>query len=101
MTTRSLILALAAAGVAFAAATVATASAPSAAPEGQKLDSGLGELPHYSQWQDKSGRRPTGHRVAGESLDSGLGDLPHYAKWLDKTGRDPMGRQATQIASRD
>ena len=97
MTTRSLFLALAAAGLAFAA----TASAPSAAPEGQKLDSGLGDLPHYSQWQDKSGRRPMGYRVAGESLDSGLGDLPHYAKWVDKTGRDPMGRQATQIASRD
>ena len=76
-------------GAAFAADVAAT---------GQKLDSGLGELPHYSQWLDKSGRHPTGLRVAGESLDSGLGSLPHYRLWKDKSGRDPMGLQATRVA---
>lgn len=61
-----------------------------AAVAGQKLDSGLGELPHYSKWADPSGRHPMGTRVLGESLDDGLGELPHYAKWLDKSGKDPM-----------
>jgi len=61
---------------------------------GEKLDSGLGELPHYSQWDDKTGRLPMRHRVLGESLDSGLGELPHYSLWVDPTGRDPMGRTA-------
>ena len=72
----------------------ATAQMPSGAPAGQKLDSGLGELPHYSQWLDKSGRSPLGTRVAGESLDSGLGALPHYRHWEDPSGRDPLGLQA-------
>lgn len=58
---------------------------------GQKLDSGLGELPHYSKWADTTGRYPLGTAVLGESLDSGLGELPHYSLWKDKTGRDPMG----------
>jgi hypothetical protein len=59
---------------------------------GEKLDSGLGDLPHYSKWEDRSGRRPMGNRVLGESLDDGLGELPHYSQWVDPTGRDPMGR---------
>jgi hypothetical protein len=79
--------------VALVAALPATATiAPTLA--GQKLDSGLGELPHYSLWSDKSGRDPVAGRIAGESIDSGLGELPHYSKWLDKSGRDPMGRAA-------
>ena len=53
MSTRFLMPALAAAAVSLAAATAA-------ATEGQKLDSGLGEVPHYSQWLDKSGRAPAG-----------------------------------------
>jgi hypothetical protein len=57
---------------------------------GQKIDSGLGGLPHYSQWVDKTGRSPMGTRVIGESLDSGLGELPNYSKWADKTGRNPL-----------
>jgi hypothetical protein len=59
---------------------------------GEKLDSGLGELPHYSKWDDRTGRQPMRHRVIGESLDDGLGDLPHYSQWVDPTGRDPLGR---------
>lgn len=46
---------------------------------GQKLDSGLGELPHYRYWADKSGRNPTAMRVAGEKLDSGLGDIVPFS----------------------
>lgn len=46
---------------------------------GQKIDSGLGELPHYRFWADKSGRNPTAARVAGEKLDSGLGDIAPYS----------------------
>jgi hypothetical protein len=64
---------------------------------GQKLDSGLGDLPHYSMWIDPTGRNPLGTRVIGESLDSGLGELPHYSKWVDKTGRNPLGRE--QVAA--
>lgn len=59
---------------------------------GEKLDSGLGQLPPYAQWDDKTGRQPMRHRVAGESLDDGLGELPHYSRWTDRSGRDPMGR---------
>lgn len=58
---------------------------------GESLDDGLGALPPYAQWVDKSGADPMGSRVPGESLDSGLGALPPYAQWWDKTGRDPMG----------
>ena len=58
---------------------------------GEKLDSGLGDLPHYSKWADPTGKMPM-LRVAtvGEKLDSGLGDLPHYSKWADPTGKTPM-----------
>ncbi len=73
-------------------------SGPAASVAGQKLDSGLGALPHYATWADPTGRNPMGSRVAGESLDDGLGTLPHYSKWIDKTGRDPLGRKALQVA---
>ena len=41
----------------------ATAANPGAAPAssavaGQKIDSGLGELPNYRQWADPSGKNP-------------------------------------------
>ena len=91
-----LCVSLSAAVLILAAGPALSGSAASVA--GQKLDSGLGELPHYSTWADPSGRNPMGRRVAGESLDDGLGELPHYSKWVDKTGRDPMGRRDTQLA---
>ncbi len=53
---------------------------------GEKIDSGLGEMPRYGT-------------VAGQKVDSGLGDLPHYRYWADKTGRSPM--QAQQVAQAD
>ena len=65
---------------------------------GQKLDSGLGDLPHYSKWADRTGRHPLGTFVLGESQDSGLGQLPHYSKWTDRTGKDPMGRAGVLTA---
>ena len=30
---------------------------------GQKLDSGLGQLPHYRLWVDKTGRDPLGRQA--------------------------------------
>lgn len=57
---------------------------------GQKLDSGLGDLPHYRLWADPTGKNPVRRsapvQVAGEKKDSGLGDLPHYSQWADKSG---------------
>lgn len=78
----------------LAAAALLLSSGPLlAGPEtfvaGQKLDSGLGELPHYSRWRN---------HVAGESMDDGLGELPHYSKWADASGRDPLGRAGTPVA---
>lgn len=94
MTIRSFATAAATLGIALAAV---TAPAGTLATEGQKLDSGLGELPHYSQWASKSSPAATNTRVPGESLDSGLGELPPYAVWVDKTGRDPLRRQGRQL----
>lgn len=62
---------------------------------GQKIDSGLGQLPHYRHWADRSGRLTT--VVLGESLDDGLGELPHYSQWKDPSGRDPLGRGAGRV----
>jgi hypothetical protein len=70
---------------------VATADEAAMQPvAGQKLDSGLGDLPHYRYWTDKTGKNPMAHQVAGQKLDSGLGDLPHYRYWTDKTGKMPV-----------
>jgi hypothetical protein len=78
---------MAVAGAAFAAGPV------SKPVPGAKIDSGLGELPHYRHWVDKTGKHPMGVAVLGESQDSGLGDLPHYSRWIDKSGKDPMGER--------
>jgi len=83
------LLAMTAFALASPAAEAQVAKAQAVA--GEKLDSGLGHLPPYAQWDDKTGRQPMRHRVAGESLDDGLGELPHYSKWLDRSGRNPMG----------
>lgn len=50
---------------------------------GEKLDSGLGKLPHYREWRDPwktAAPKVVGriNPVLGEKLDSGLGDLPRY-----------------------
>lgn len=71
-------------------------------PAGQKLDSGLGDLPHYSQWADPTGKTPLlraaragGQPVLGEKKDSGLGDLPHYSQWSQRDGGP--ARQVAQV----
>ena len=70
-------------------------AAPRAEAAGQKLDSGLGELPHYRHWADPTGKAPLARTaVSGEKLDSGLGELPHYRDWAD-----PAGRNVHRVAS--
>lgn len=79
---------------------------------GEKVDSGLGELPHYAQWADPSGKGAAGVKrpavvaigavVVGEKIDSGLGQLPHYSRWADVTGKHPLAMRdaATAVAAR-
>lgn len=80
----------------------ASAEAPRAnAVAGEKLDSGLGELPAYpnvlGQKLDSGlGELPPYPQVAGQKVDSGLGELPHYRLWTDKTGHAPL--EARQVA---
>lgn len=45
--------------------TASATDAPVAAVAG-KIDSGLGELPHYRLWADTSGKNPMGAPVAAE-----------------------------------
>ncbi len=52
---------------------------------GEKVDSGLGELPHYHYWKHayKPAKQASQHvavQIPGEKLDSGLGDTPAYRK---------------------
>lgn len=66
---------------------------------GEKLDSGLGELPHYREWARNSATRKltttdVATRVPGEKLDSGLGELPHYREWAHRAA-------TRQLAARD
>lgn len=73
-------------------ATTMAAAAPPAdvirkgvAISGEKVDSGLGELPHYREWKNAFTRAtPASQQVSvhipGEKIDSGLGDLPAYRK---------------------
>jgi hypothetical protein len=86
------------AALATSAALLAATAAIAHTQLGQKLDSGLGALPPYSEWLDKSGRDPMLAGLPGESLDNGLGELPPYALWRDQTGRDPMGNMSVAEA---
>ena len=68
---------------------------------GEKLDSGLGSLPHYSRWAQEgvlkaagAAAANAGTRISGEKLDSGLGELPHYRDW-----KDPSGHAVTAAAA--
>jgi hypothetical protein len=77
-------LALLASSAAYGANTI-TASELHQVP-GEKLDSGLGALPHYRDWAQLPGTQelaalPVTTGVPGEKLDSGLGALPHYRDW--------------------
>jgi len=67
---------------------------------GEKIDSGLGDLPPYSDWSTDPYLRTLVVRpnaVPGEKLDSGLGELKHYRFWADSTGRL---RERNDLASR-
>ena len=97
-TSRSMAAALFATMAVLASTPTLAADASSATAQlpGQKIDSGLGDLPHYSQWADPTGKDPLRRvaavssakvHVVGEKVDSGLGDLPHYSQWADKSGR--------------
>lgn len=60
---------------------------------GEKLDSGLGRLPHYRHWakHPETQRLVTlASHVPGEKLDSGLGELPPYREWADNTGNQHL-----------
>ena len=63
----------------------ARAAGPAEVASGQKLDSGLGRLPPYAEWNSHPHLRhlvlPQVAHIPGEKLDSGLGDLPLYAHW--------------------
>ena len=82
----------------FAAVLTSLALPASAQPAntvvGEKLDSGLGSLPHYAQWGTPSAVKAVVGQVDGESLDNQLGELPHYRLWVDRSGKDPMGTLA-------
>lgn len=69
---------------------VAGDSAPSTqAVAGQKLDSGLGELPHYRLWADKSGKNVVGTSVVadpnGRSAANGQRVAPASSPKLQST----------------
>ena len=74
---------------------VATAATP-VHVSGEKVDSGLGDLPHYSLWADPSGKAPM--QATGEKVDSGLGDLPHYSLWADPSGKTPLQAPSVQVS---
>lgn len=60
---------------------------------GEKLDSGLGKLPHYSQWAkhpETQALVALASHVPGEKLDSGLGELPPYREWADNTSNQHL-----------
>lgn len=97
----ALVLALSAAPLAAIADGVRSNPVP-----GEKLDSGLGSLPHYSRWAQEGVLGPAGApatratHVVGEKIDSGLGELPHYREWKDPSGHavTAAAAQRTQFA---
>jgi hypothetical protein len=94
-TPRTLLCVAAMAAACFQATAVLAQETSKPALAGQKLDSGLGELPHYRHWADPTGKDPmagtlVGQKIAGQKLDSGLGDLPHYRYWADPSAKQPL-----------
>ena len=84
----------------LSALTLAASAADKTRAPGEKLDSSLGDLPHYRHWSDPTGKNPVPGpmQIAGEKLDNGLGDLPHYRHWNDPTGKTPL-RSAQIVAA--
>jgi hypothetical protein len=101
------VLAALAASVCLLSSAAVAADNKLATPQvvGEKLDSGLGELPHYRHWVDPTGKQPqptnagavtalAATQVAGEKLDSGLGNLPHYREWANASGKQVTPQRA-------
>ncbi len=89
-----------AAVLAVAVASSFAAQGPRTPVPGEKVDSGLGALPHYRDWAKHAETRhlvARANAVPGEKLDSGLGELKPYPQWTHNAGR---ARQAVEIASR-
>lgn len=42
------------------AASADSPASPTVQVQGEKIDSGLGELPHYRDWKDPTGKAPLG-----------------------------------------
>ncbi len=66
---------------------------------GEKLDSGLGKLPHYREWSkypDTSRLVALVDRVPGEEFDNELVELPAYFGRADRKGV----RRSMEVASR-
>lgn len=43
---------------------------------GEKVDSGLGELPHYSKWTDRTGKNPMQSKASAQRDDQQAQRLP-------------------------
>ena len=58
--------------VSFASLSTVAVAADRGAPvkvAGEKVDSGLGELPHYSQWADPTGKNPMQSKASAKRDD--------------------------------
>jgi uncharacterized protein YijF (DUF1287 family) len=87
-----MIVALAAA-LPLQATTASATDAKSAAVAGQKIDSGLGELPHYRLWADPSGKNPVTRPVAADAQRSAEPKAQHNA------GAKALAPQSTEVAT--
>ena len=75
----------------------ALAATPGLAPAahavaGQKIDSGLGELPHYRLWADPSGKNPLGQASVADVQDLGAAKSRHSAN------AKPTALESTELA---
>jgi len=59
-------------------AALADEGATAASVPGEKIDNGLGSLPHFSKWTET-----WAYALPAESIDDGLGSLPHYSQWTE------------------
>src|SRR5262245_35110058 len=84
------------AGLAFGMAlgTIARDDVPT--PAAAKIDSGLGELQPYSQWQ-----ADFRYAAPAPKVDSGLGALPPYTEWREPwLDGHPASRVTANVATR-
>ena len=74
------------------AVAVESGAAPAAGVASQKIDSGLGELPHYRLWADPSGKSPTREPVVVKADD------PSKAKSAKRTDATAAAAASTHLA---